>query len=125
MALLNQLIEFIHGDNFSIRRTLLNLPEAIDKAWLTIKDERADADPGLVQKEIITAINVGVGQIIDDGATDGEGLIQFDIVPADSTPLGLKIWQFYDIQVRTLSGNIQTMERGRIRTKEEVTLAVT
>lgn len=125
MALFNQIIEFVHGDNFAIRRTLLNLPEKIDKAWLTLKAQRDDADPGLVQKAIITAFSATEGQIIDDGDVDGEALIQFNILPADSTPIGLKIWRFYDIQVRTDSGNIQTMERGRIRTREEVTLAVT
>lgn len=119
------------GDDVSIRRIIdrsvsgFTAGTTITKAWLTVKLNAADADPGLFQKLITTTNVVGVGHIENDGTGDVDPIIRFDLLPADTVKIGATLIRQFDIQVKTNGGQIYTPERGTINAVEEVTLATT
>jgi len=97
----------------------------ITKGWLTIKDDESDADiDAIIQKEITTSDVPGTGQLEDDGSGDGDPILRFDLVPADTRAIG-STHRYYDIQI-LLSANssIYTGEKGEIWGEGDVTLAV-
>ncbi len=126
----------VEGDALTIRRTIdrqgsgLASGATLTKAWLTIKSSFDDTDPSaLVQKEITTTDQPGIGQIEDDGAGDVDPVVRFDLLAADTEAIvdaarvtaGLVTEKYYDIQVLTSAGGPYTGERGRIFTEPQVT----
>lgn len=127
----SRIADIVVGDDFSIRRTIdrtLSEFEAgttITKAWLTVKAEVSDVDPGLFQKEVTTSDVPGTGQVEDDGTGDVDMIVRFDLVPADTTAIGSKDLRYFDVQVLTAGGKIFTPESGRISGFNEVTVDAT
>lgn len=123
-----RITQFVEGDSLSIRRTIdrtlsgLTTGVVVTKAWLTVKANEGDADPGLVQKAITTTNQAGVGQIEDDGTGDVDIVLRFDLTPTNTLAISTT-GRFYDIQVLTDGGAIYTPEKGQIRAKAQVTTA--
>ncbi len=116
----------VKGDDISITRTITAIPDAVtlSEAWLTIKTNIGDADPGLIQKIIITADVPGTGQITDAGtgtAPNRTATLRFDLTDIDTAlPTPGTLYHF-DVQVRTNGNAIYTAERGLISTIDQVT----
>jgi len=124
---------FAIGDDLLVRRTInrsaSNLPTgvAIASAWLTIKEDESDADPGLIQKAITTIDVSGTGQIEEDGsasAGDADPILRFDLTDTDTRSIGTN-HRWYDIQVKTDTGAIYTGEKGEIWGVGDVTTSIT
>ncbi len=130
-------IDIVEGDAIAIRRTINRTRSGmvsgtvLTKAWLTVKNNHDQADPGLVQKAITTTDVPGTGQIEDDGTDDANPIVRFDLVNADTVQLidaadktaGVPSEKVFDIQVLTDAGGPYTGERGSIWTHPEVTAA--
>lgn len=127
MPNLNDFIEIpVAGDDFYVRKTVDDVPagRTVAKAWLTIKAEYADADPGLVQKAITTSDVPGTGQIEDAGAS-GTAILRFDLEDTDTDVVGLTE-RVFDVQVKLDNGNVSTPFSGRARcAKPDVTVTTT
>lgn len=106
----------VAGDDHVIKRTVKDLPAgtALSKAWLTVKESLDDADGSAVVQKEITTTETADGEIEDDGSSDQEGLIRFDLAPADTTAIGTTDRRHYDIQVKLDDGKVETLEVGRI-----------
>lgn len=85
------------------RFTVQNLPtgQAVTKAWLTVKADLADADPGLVQLTITTTPSAS-------GAIEAAGLgpstdavLRFDLSEANTDAIGANTDRWYDVKVLT------------------------
>jgi hypothetical protein len=91
--------------------------------WMTAKKELADLDASAVF-QIKTPTDI----VVDADPTSGRAKI---IVPASSTtsltfPTDVaQIELFYDVQVKTSTGIVQTVASGKITLTEDVTDAVT
>lgn len=87
----------------SLRRTITTIPsgEIVTKAWLTVKADPGDADPGLVQLTI-TASPTAAG-VIEEAGVGGttDAVIRFDLQPADTDAIGAHVTRYYDISVLT------------------------
>lgn len=128
MPTLNSVIDdIVVGDDLTIRRTidfaLTNFPAGttINKAWLTVKETVADADPGIFQKAITTTNVPGTGEIEDDGTGDVNMVVRFDLTPVDTLAIGSELQRPFDIQVKTTLGKIYTPEKGCISSVAQVT----
>ena len=121
--------DIVIGDDVSIRRTInfastgFESGTVITKAWITMKAELDDADPGIFQKAITTSDLPGTGQIENDGVGDVNMVVRFDLLPADTIAIGLRL-RHWGIQVRTAAGRIYTPEKGRMVCIREVTKAM-
>lgn len=122
---------FAVGDDLLVRRTInrsaSNLPTGvvIAQAWLTVKENESDADPGLVQKAITTSDVSGTGQIEEDGSAqsgDADPILRFDITDVDTRAIGNN-HRWYDIQVKTDTGAVYTGEKGEIWGVGDVTVS--
>ena len=122
----SQIRDIVKGDDISLRRTIdftatgFDAGTTITDAWLTVKASIADADPGLVRKQITTTDVPGTGQIEDDGTGDVDMVVRFDLLPADTLAIDT-ILRHFDVQVKTASGKIYTPEKGRIAATQEIT----
>lgn len=120
--------DFVEGDALVIRRTIgradsgLAAGATVTKAWMTVKAELDDIDPGLFQKVITTTDVPGTGQIENDGGGDVDPVLRFDWLPADTRAIG-PTKRYYDIQIQLDDGTITTPERGTTEALDEVTLA--
>lgn len=81
-----------HGEPMSWRVQVNKIPtgKLITSAWLTLRNQPGDADPGVLAKAITTANVPNVGQVenagtleVDDGAGRKAGTLRFDVVAAD------------------------------------------
>jgi len=124
---------FAVGDDLLIRRTInrsaSNLPTGvvIAQAWLTVKEDEADTDPGLFQKVITTTDVSGTGQIEEDGsasAGDADPILRFDLTTANTRTISNN-HRWYDIQVKTDTGAVYTGEKGEIWGIGDVTISDT
>lgn len=125
------------GNDLDIERDIpgVSMSDPIIKAWLTIKVNRTDADPGVLQKIISSTPVNGVGQIVQDGSAsngDGTGSVWFQITAAETTTLGTVIRYWFDIQARTSAGKVYTVSdettgatAGRLQLRPRITLAAT
>lgn len=124
----SQLRDIVMGDDISIRRTIDRALSGfltgvtITNAWLTVKAEPEDADPGLFQKAVTTADVPGIGQIENNGTGDVDMVVRFDLLPADTVAIDTLLRHF-DLQVKTNGGQIYTPEKGRIAGTQQVTAA--
>lgn len=126
----SQIRLIVAGDDILIRRTIDRSATGfasgvtITQAWLTVKADIDDADPGLFQKSITTTNVTGTGQIENDGTGDVDMVIRFDLVPADTIAIG-RILRHFDIQVKTDGGLVYTPESGRIVCEPQATITTT
>ena len=127
MPNLNDFIEIpVAGDDFYVRKTVDDIPagRVVAKAWLTVKADYDDADPGLVQKAITTTEVAGTGHIEDAGA-GGTAILRFDLTDTDTNAIGLTE-RVFDVQVKLDNDNVSTPFSGRAWcTKPEVTVTTT
>lgn len=120
----NNLKPIVRGDSRTIERTFTGLPtgHTLDKAWLTVKASLAANDPGLFQIEITTTAT-SAGQITDASTSDGQVAMYFNVSGTNSSAATAEAEYFYDIQVRTTTGNIHTLVMGIVTFPEGVTAA--
>jgi hypothetical protein len=91
----------LQGADYSHLATVyVNQSDPLVKAYMTWKVNRSDADPGVLQKTVTVTNSAGVGQIVDDGSTDGVALVRFDITAAQSAALSPQDYQ-WDIKIKT------------------------
>lgn len=116
--------DFVAGDDLDVTRTVTDVPsgQTLTKAWLTLKKNLGDDDPGLLQKTILPGAVAGQGQITNTGAS-GTGAVLFQLSKAETAilPVGRKV--AYDIQVLTSADKIYTAERGYYYATKGVTTA--
>lgn len=113
----------IRGDKYTISRAVRLQPGVeLQEAWLTVKaDPSTEADAAAAfQKDITSANTANVGWIEDIG-TDGYALMHFDMTDTDSLALTADVLYFYDIQILTTDGDIETIEIGSFIPIEQVT----
>ena len=116
---------YVVGDNLEVRRTVTELPAALEAAWLTIKRHAREPDlAAVVAKVISTGDNPGTGQITEAGGVGVDGALRFDLTPTDTTALGAASW-VYDIQVKLTNGTVYTPEVGRVDLTADVTRSTT
>ncbi len=124
MPNLNDLVTgFVAGDDLSVERTLTNIStsDLLFQAWLTVRDSGDDtAITAILTKGPVTTVGNADGQITDDGATDGIGMVRFDLTPADTRLIGMNGY-FHDIQVRKVATKTYPPVKGIIRAEGEVT----
>lgn len=118
------------GDDLDIERDVqdVTVTDPLVKAWLTIKTAPGVADPGSLQKVITTSQVVGSGQISQDGSVgngDGTGSLVFELTKTDTATLGYVIRYYYDVQVKTNSSKIKTVDKGTITFLPGITDATT
>lgn len=111
---------FISGDDLDIERDVLDVTvtDPLVKAWLTIKTAPSVPDPGSLQKIITTTQVAGVGHIAQDGSAgngDGVGSLRFELTKTETATLGHAIRYHYDVQVKSASTKIKTVDSGRIQ----------
>jgi hypothetical protein len=91
----------LQGADYSyVASVACNPADPLVKAYLTFKAEKTDADPGALQKTVTVNNSAGVGQIIDDGSTNGIAQIRFDITAAQSAALSPRDY-WWDVKVKT------------------------
>lgn len=112
----------VRGDSFPIERIFTRMPNGItlDEAYLTLKEETADADPGIFQKHITTTNQAGIGHVTDDGAT-GTARVRFDIAEADTLSMTADVDYYFDIQLVFSNAEKRTVEKGLTSATEQVT----
>jgi hypothetical protein len=115
------------GDDFRVQRTYTGLPSGVTiaTAWMTVKrSERLDDSDALFQKEITTA-GTSAGHITDADTTDGDIDMYFEVAGADFAAASPNLEYVYDIQVKTSSNQIHTLEKGTIAFIRDVTQTTT
>lgn len=123
MSLNETITGFVVGDNLEIRRSVSDLPESIDTAWLTAKIRPGQADEdAVVQKTVTTTDAPGVGQVEEAGGPGAAGLLRFDLVPADTLAIGTRRL-VYDIQIALENGSVFTVEKGTFQLTDQITRA--
>lgn len=106
--------DLVAGDSFRIQGDVTGVlaTDPLIKAWLTIKEAPSDLDAQAALQKIITTIAVvGVGQITQDGSAlngNGTGSVVFIVTKEESAALGAGTRYYYDIQAKSLSGEIYT-----------------
>ena len=116
---------FVVGDDLEIRRTVTDLPAAIDSAWLTLKHYPSQPDgEAKLQKKITTTDVPGTGQIVVAGGPGVDGDLRFDLTPADTTDLRTKRY-VHDIQIKLVTDRIYTIEKGTLQLTAGVTETTT
>lgn len=113
------------GDYIDIQRTVLGVAtnDALTKAWMTVKLNATDADPGLIQKIITPGGQIGVGQITADGSANGTATLLFSLTITDTQLLTVGVRYIYDVQVMTASGKVMTADGGAIILGRRITQA--
>lgn len=119
-VLSNTISGYVVGDDLEIQRSI-EVPQAISKAWFTVKSDSSDSDEDAILQKIITDALTTDGQIMDTGS-GGTATISFTISGANSRTIGTSVRK-YDIQVKLADGKIATPEIGTIRLKGDVTKA--
>ena len=116
---------FVVGDDLEIRRTVTDLPAAIDAAWVTLKHHSRQPDSeAKLQKRITTTDVPGTGWIVEAGGPSVDGDLRFDLTPVDTSSLGSKRY-VHDIQVKLITGKIYTIEKGTLQLTAGVTETTT
>ena len=121
--------DIVVGDDISIEVTIdfidTGFPTGttIVNAWLTAKVNSFDADTGLFQKAVTTTDVPGTGQIEIDGTGDVDMVVRFDLLPLDTTAIGIQLLRFFDVQVKTAGGKIYSPVSGFISGFREITQA--
>ena len=116
---------FVVGDDLEIRRTVTDLPAAINAAWLTLKHYPSQPDSeARLQKRITTTDVPGTGWIVESGGPGTDGDLRFDLTPDDTTALGARRY-VHDIQIKLVTGRVYTIEKGTLQLTAGVTETTT
>jgi hypothetical protein len=116
---------FVVGDDLEVRRTVTDLPAAIETAWLTLKHYPSQPDQeAKLQKRITTTDAPGTGQVVEAGGPGTDGDLRFDLTPDDTTRLGVKRY-VHDIQIKLSTGKVYTIEKGTLQLTAGVTETTT
>jgi hypothetical protein len=116
---------FVVGDDLEVRRTVTDLPAAIETAWLTLKHYPSQPDQeAKLQKRITTTDAPGTGQVVEVGGPGTDGDLRFDLTPDDTTRLGGKRY-VHDIQIKLSTGKVYTIEKGTLQLTAGVTETTT
>lgn len=122
--------EFVLGKDYRILLKVCKLGSArITKAWLTVKENKSDADNEAVISKIIEAGDPdtpGTGFVVDDGE-GGVGIVRFDVTPGDQGDMEAEVEYHYDVQLALLDGvyeSTETYEIGTVIPIQPVTIAV-
>ena len=116
---------FVVGDDLEVRRTVTDLPAAIEAAWITLKHHPRQPDSeAKLQKRITTTDVPGTGQIVEAGGPSVDGDLRFDLTPYDTASLGSKRY-VHDIQIKLVTGKIYTIEKGTLQLTAGVTETTT
>ena len=119
----------VGGDTLIVRRWIKNVDtgDVLSKAWLTVKADLADADPGVVQKSITPTYSPGNGKIEETGSVaNGNGVAQiyFELTTSDTAAIEAT-GVYYDIQVKTTNGAVYTFEIGTVNFRADATVTTT
>jgi len=116
---------FVVGDDLEIRRTVTDLPAAIETAWLTLKHYPSQPDlEAKLQKRITTTDVPGTGQVAEAGGPGTDGDLRFDLTPEDTTRLGSRRY-VHDVQIKLATGKVYTIEKGTLQLTAGVTETTT
>ena len=116
---------FVRGNDLSIRRDILDVPDGqtIAQAWMTIKEELEDVDADAILQKVISLVNqVGTGHIEDSGVS-GTGTVRFDLIRANTLLLRAGRLYHFDVQLKTSANFVYTPLKGTIMAVERVTEA--
>lgn len=109
----------IAGDDLRVSVTVTGIPigQTIIKAWLTIKNEKSDADnQAIVQKSVTSGF-------VHSGSDPVTATFNLDLSAADTAACNPQVSYDYDIQVKTNTGLIDTPIIGQIAFEQGVTAA--
>lgn len=126
MTVFNSILRpIVIGDDRRIERTFTGLPTGytISQAWLTIKRRSRDLDAAAIIQKTITAVSTDAGQITDASTTGGTIAMHFDLDAADTDNAKPGVTYFYDIQIKTDTGDIHTLATGTVEFVEQITIA--
>lgn len=115
----------VRGDAFSVyRRIRLRPGTIISTAYLTVKFNKTDPDPGVFKKTI--SISSGVDGLIENDGSDGRGvgILRFNITADNTNALTADMYYYYDIRIATTSGTIETLEQGVFSPTNPVTIDI-
>jgi len=117
--------DLVAGDDYDYTATVPGLPTGttIIKAWLTVKTNDTDADPGVFQKDITTTLVATKGQITDNGVTDGIGVCAFYCQASDTVLLTPNYEYFFDVQIQLSTNRLYTPIKGRLVAERQITTA--
>lgn len=112
---------FTAGDNLQVERDVTGVPtgDPLVKAWMTFKVDASVLDASATLQKIITVNAVqGTGQITQNGSElqgNGTATTIFQLTAADTALLGSERTYFWDIQAKTVAGDIYTPDKGSIK----------
>ena len=115
----------VEGDDYILPLLVTDLQSGdfVVEAYMTMKADIDDADPGLFQKIITTSDVPGTGQIVNSGAGDVDVELRFDLTPDDTIlvdPLATPPAE-WDVQIHTNDGYTNTPYKGTFSTEQGVT----
>lgn len=115
------------GDDFTVRRIYTGLPTgiSIDTAWFTVKTNESDPDLSALIQKVITPIEAPSGHIVVATTSGGYLEMFFDPTRLETVNAIEGTEYLYDVQVRTTSSKIFTLEKGNISFIRGVTSAST
>lgn len=118
----------VRGDIFPMRWTidLLASGRTVTKAYLMVKPTYATVDgSATISKTITTANSAGVGQIEDDGTTDGSAILRFDFTNTNTTAPTAETVYYWDVVAILDNGEAYTVDGGTAVWSNEVVQAST
>jgi hypothetical protein len=107
----------VQGDDFRVQRTYVALPTGvtIDKAWFTVKRHRALPDSEALLMKEITTTQTADGHIIDPITDNGNLGMYFELTKMETGNARPGAIYTYDVQIKSTTGAIHTLERGTIQ----------
>lgn len=110
------LCDLVRGDDWAIQLTIKDENDAViditnNVYWMTLKTDKTDADPGVIQTSV-TATGAN--------ATNGIIVITFTDTATAAVSPGR---YYYDVQEVDTGGNVYTLLLGRVKVVADITLA--
>lgn len=118
----------VRGDAGPYRFTvdMIGSGRTVTKAYFMVKPTYATADgSATISKTITTANSAGVGQIEDDGATDGSAILRFDLTNANTTAPTAETVYYWDVVAILDNAEAWTIDGGTAVWANEVVQAST
>ena len=111
-------------NHFPIRVMVTDIPTGLTlaNAWLTVKVNESDADPGLFQLAITTT-PTSQGQITDTGATDRIGEVFFTPTPTQINTMTAGRTYYGDVKLRYSDSQVRPLFKFTMTPGEGVTQA--
>ena len=131
-ALTGSTITMHRGDTFSQTFTLGVDISTRSKLWFTAMDDRDDDDSqaiiqveesaGLLYVEKAPAVSAAYGSLTV--VTEASGVVTVMVVSQATALLGARMRRWYDFQMLTESGTIETIKEGRFTVERDVTKTI-